>query len=152
MRLLQTLLNYKCHNDRKHGVSIPVHRCTLKSGGHTVSTQQTVNGSLCDLTMHGISCWLTVTCSKQGVWCVSKDENGGLQASPPGSCSGFWHNCPHWGSTYKSQTSGNFCDMRKAALILPEELVSFCTFELQTEETEGNLCNMQLWDYFRMPK
>ena len=42
--------------------------------------------------------------------------------------------------------------MRKAALILPEELVSFCTFELQTEETEGNLCNMQLWDYFRMPK
>ena len=42
--------------------------------------------------------------------------------------------------------------MRKAALILPEKLVSFCTFELQTEETEGNLCNTQLWDYFRMPK
>ena len=55
-------------------------------------------------------------------------------------------------STSKSQTSGNFCDMRKAILILPQETVSSCPFELKTEEMEGNHYNTQFWDYFRMPK
>ena len=152
MRLLQTLLDYKCHNDRKHGVSVPATSLHPEAWWPHCPRSTDSEGSLCDLTMHGIPCWFRVICCKQGVCCVSKDESGGLWASPLGSCCGLWHHCPHWGSTSKSPTSGNFCDMRKAALILPEKLVSFCTFELQTEETEGNLCNTQLWDYFRMPK
>lgn len=46
-----------------------LHHCTLQSGGRTVSSQQTLNGSLCDLTMRGISWWFRVTCFKVcGVW------------------------------------------------------------------------------------
>ena len=74
--LLQTLLDYKCHNDRKHGVPVPATSLhPEKSWPHCQCS--TVNGSLCDLTVHGISCWFRVTCSKQGMWCVSKDESGG---------------------------------------------------------------------------
>lgn len=126
--------------------SLP-HSCTLQSGGHTVSSQQTLNGSLCDLTMHRISCWFRVTCSKV----CEQGWEWRLVSLSPSSCSGLWHCYPHWGSTSKSQTSGISCDMRKAALILPEEPVSFCPFELQTEETEGNLCNTQLWAISECP-